>query len=243
MTYREKCERCGNPLAGTDVAYVCSYDCTFCSGCAPGMEGVCPNCGGELVRRPRRSSPALPEASSDPGGAEHPSQVSSSPGGSAPTTGRSSFPPRGSDVDIAPAEENDLLEIGVLFDAYRQFYRQPPDVPGAQAFLADRFRKRESVIFVARSRGNAIGFVQLFPTFSSNAMRRLWILNDLFVTPSYRGRGIGSLLLARSKEFARETGASGVILETALDNPAQKLYEAFGWRLDKSFLHYEWGTT
>lgn len=55
LEMRERCERCEAPLATSDEAMICSYECTFCPACATEMEDVCPNCGGELVRRPRRS--------------------------------------------------------------------------------------------------------------------------------------------------------------------------------------------
>ena len=52
----ERCERCAWPLAVDDnTAYICSYECTFCATCANALNGVCRNCGGELVRRPRRA--------------------------------------------------------------------------------------------------------------------------------------------------------------------------------------------
>jgi len=54
---RETCERCEAPLPpGTDAARICSYECTFCADCTDGeLAGTCPNCGGELVSRPRRA--------------------------------------------------------------------------------------------------------------------------------------------------------------------------------------------
>jgi GNAT superfamily N-acetyltransferase len=64
-------------------------------------------------------------------------------------------------------------------------------------------------------------------------------LNDLFVVPDARRRGVGTRLLRRAREFARDAGAEYLTLETARDNPAQKLYEADGWKLDTQFLHYE----
>jgi len=50
------CEKCGRPLGAQDEAHICSYECTFCRNCAKQMSAVCPNCGGELVRRPRREN-------------------------------------------------------------------------------------------------------------------------------------------------------------------------------------------
>jgi uncharacterized protein len=56
LELRPTCERCEAALAPDSEAYICSYECTFCAGCATTMRHVCPNCGGELVRRPRRES-------------------------------------------------------------------------------------------------------------------------------------------------------------------------------------------
>lgn len=132
----------------------------------------------------------------------------------------------------------DVERLVPLFDAYRQFYHLPSDPDAARTFLSDRLARGESTIFVAEVDATAVGFVQLYPTFSSLSMKPWWILNDLYVIPEARGRGVASLLLARAKELARETGADGIGLETARDNPAQKLYEAKGWKRDEVFLHY-----
>jgi hypothetical protein len=52
---RAVCERCGNALTSDGDARICSFECTFCVACADSMDHVCPNCGGELVARPRRA--------------------------------------------------------------------------------------------------------------------------------------------------------------------------------------------
>ena len=54
LEMRGECERCGATLAPEGPAAICSYECAFCVECAESMEHVCPNCGGELVARPRR---------------------------------------------------------------------------------------------------------------------------------------------------------------------------------------------
>ncbi len=54
LEMREVCEKCGAGLAASGDANICSYECTFCIGCAEEMDSVCPNCGGELVARPKR---------------------------------------------------------------------------------------------------------------------------------------------------------------------------------------------
>ena len=58
LEMRRQCERCGNPLSYQSEAYICSYECTFCPACTQEMHAICPNCGGELVRRPRRKEDA-----------------------------------------------------------------------------------------------------------------------------------------------------------------------------------------
>jgi hypothetical protein len=58
LEMRERCERCGRALGHADPALICSFECTFCPGCGAALDGVCPNCGGELVARPRREARA-----------------------------------------------------------------------------------------------------------------------------------------------------------------------------------------
>lgn len=64
------CERCGQAIAPDDKAYICVYECTFCQACTMWMGFICPNCGGELVRRPRPKTEDEAERS-DPQGAGH----------------------------------------------------------------------------------------------------------------------------------------------------------------------------
>ena len=143
------------------------------------------------------------------------------------------------EVRSVRAELDDLDTLVPLFDSYRRFYGQESDVAGARAFLADRFKRGESVIFLAVVDGAIVGFTQLYPTFSSVSMKRLWVLNDLFVAPDARKSGAGRALLERAERWAAETGAKGLTLSTEITNlPAQRLYEACGWTKDDEFIHY-----
>jgi GNAT superfamily N-acetyltransferase len=141
---------------------------------------------------------------------------------------------------IAQATLEDLPDLVPLFDAYRVFYQQPPDTSLAHAFLHERLALRESVILLARSdtNGTACGFTQMYPCFSSVAAQRLWILNDLFVTPQARGGGIARALLAAAERHARDCGAIRLVLSTAANNRgAQKLYESCGWVRDHDWFY------
>ncbi|WIG58377.1 MAG: hypothetical protein OJF49_001123 [Ktedonobacterales bacterium] len=136
-----------------------------------------------------------------------------------------------------------LDAIAPLFDAYRQFYGLPADLDAARAYLAARIERNESVIFLAllpQSDGEiAAGFTQLYPSFGSLALRPVWILYDLFITPACRRYGVGRALLERARILARDTGAAELSLQTALDNlSAQALYESAGWKRDDHFYTY-----
>jgi GNAT superfamily N-acetyltransferase len=143
-------------------------------------------------------------------------------------------------VNIRRANVGDLDRIAPLFDEYRRFYRMATDVEGAQRFLRERLERNESVIFAAFVDGNALGFTQLYPSFSSGAMARIFILNDLFVAPEARRSGVGSALLRTAADFGRKEGAVRLLLSTELTNKtAQSLYEKNGWKRDTVFCVYQ----
>ena len=134
-------------------------------------------------------------------------------------------------MKIITATLDHLELIAPLFKAYRVFYDQASDLEAATAFLRERFLLRESVIYMALEGETAFGFTQLYPSFSSVSMRRLWILNDLFVIPEARGQRVGEALIGAAVELAQTSGAVGVQLETAHTNlSGQKLYERLGFQ-------------
>ena len=138
------------------------------------------------------------------------------------------------------ADASHLDLIAPLFDAYRVFYRQPSNLAQSRAFIAERIARDESVIFLAQDdTGEALGFVQLFPTFSSIDAHRTWLLGDLFTTANARGRGVGTLLMNTARSFAVLSGGKGMVLETATDNVnAQRLYESLGYVRDSGYYTY-----
>ena len=144
-------------------------------------------------------------------------------------------------MDIAACRMADLDALVELFEAYRSFYRAGPDAEGARRFLRERLENGDAVILLARSKaGQAVGFTQLYPSFSSVRMQPIWILNDLYVARTAREQGIGRALMDAARQQACDAGASVLVLATERDNqPARRLYESCGYVLDTVFDHYE----
>ena len=143
-------------------------------------------------------------------------------------------------IQLKQADIEDLEALAILFDSYRVFYKQETDLKGARKFLKKRLENKDSIILLAQDGNGALGFTQLYPTFSSVSMERSYILNDLYVIPSARNKGIGKMLLNAAQSLVKAKQYKGLALETAVDNPAQKLYEKEGWTKDEGFYHYFW---
>lgn len=139
-------------------------------------------------------------------------------------------------VTVRQAVLADLEALASLFDQYRRFQGQPGNLPAASAFLRDRFEHGESVLFIAFDGETPVGFAQLYPSFSSVSLSRVYILNDLYVAEAGRRRGVASALLAALEAYAWTFGAARVTLNVARDNTsAQALYQSQGWSQDQQF--------
>lgn len=142
-------------------------------------------------------------------------------------------------ITIRQAVLADLDAVTTLFDGYRQFYGQASDLVGARHFLKARFEHGQSVVLLAESNGQAVGFTQLYPSFSSVSMARVFVLNDLYVAESARRLGVGEALLKAATDHARQLGAVRLSLNTNVQNlPAQALYASMGWERDQKFNAY-----
>jgi len=144
-------------------------------------------------------------------------------------------------MKIKKAAIEDLETAAKLFDLYRQFYKQPSDIVSAKKFLSERIGKNESVIFIATEEveNTGMGFVQLYPSFSSVSMERILILNDLFVHEDHRKQGIAEALINESKKYSLKTNSKGIILETHSTNMnAQRLYDKIGFKKDDEHFRY-----
>ncbi len=141
-------------------------------------------------------------------------------------------------ISIRQATIADLEALSVLFDGYRQFYGRDSNIAAAKQFLLDRFNHAESVLFIAHEGADPVGFTQLYPSFSSVSLGRIFILNDLFVNQLGRRKGVGSALLSAAADYAKAVGAIRLGLSTACTNTtAQALYEAQGWERDDDFFY------
>jgi len=144
-------------------------------------------------------------------------------------------------MKIITATTLNLEQVVPLFDAYRIFYGQSSNPEAARKFLNERFTNKDSTLFLCLDDShNGLGFTHLYPSFSSVFIQRTYILNDLFVASEVRKKGVGEALMEHAKQFAIKNGSKGLTLETAIDNPAQKLYVKLGWKKDDHVNHYTW---
>jgi len=147
-----------------------------------------------------------------------------------------------SKLQIRKFQQHDLNQVARLFDAYRQFYQESPDLKLAEQYLEARVRNNESVILVAENtEGQINGFCQLYPTFCSVLAQPIYVLYDLFVAQDARGQGIARHLLDAAVVVGKENGKARLDLSTAKTNlTAQSLYESHGWIRDNEFLTYSY---
>jgi ribosomal protein S18 acetylase RimI-like enzyme len=144
-----------------------------------------------------------------------------------------------STVHVRRATVSDIESLADLFDRYRQFQGRQSDLAQARAFLEARLEHDQSILFLAEQGQGAVGFAQLYPSFSSVSLARVFILNDVFVSAESRRQGVASRLLDALEGFAWSHGAVRLTLSAARGNTsAQALYEARGWERDSAFYVY-----
>jgi len=142
-------------------------------------------------------------------------------------------------MTIRQARIEDLDAVVELFDAYRVWYRKESNKPEAQKFLASRLTENDSTIYVAEEANKLVGFTQLYPIFSSTRMKKMWLLNDLYIYESYRGKGISRLLIGAAKDLCKKTSACGVLLETETSNTiGNQLYPSEGFHLEENNFYF-----
>lgn len=143
------------------------------------------------------------------------------------------------DITVHQATIFDLESLVPLFDGYRQFYGSDSDAFAAREFLRDRLNYGESVIFLAQQNRQSMGFVQLYPSFSSVSLTRIFWMNDLYVDEQARRKGVALKLMTAAVDYACAVGAEKISLAIGVTNKlGQELYGSTGWELDEQFLSY-----
>lgn len=143
---------------------------------------------------------------------------------------------------IKQLQLKDLTQLVPLFDQYMVFYGKGSNPLKYAAYLKDRIEKNEATVFIAYDEaGQAVGFVLNYHSFSSTALGKIIVLNDLFVSETVRRKGIGQKLIERTFELAKELSAVRVDLGTAKTNlTAQGLYDKLGFVKDIEFYAYSY---
>lgn len=146
-------------------------------------------------------------------------------------------------VVVIEAGLEELDYVSELFDKYRVFYSQKSNIQEAKRFIKERMINKESVILLAVEVNGEVkipmGLIQMYPSFSSVSIDKIWILNDLYVDENARKKGVGQLLMNKAKDFAVESGAIRVTLDTQTWNTtAQRLYEFMGYVKNDEFYNY-----
>ena len=140
----------------------------------------------------------------------------------------------------ATLEHLDLL--APLFVKYREFYGELPFPDSSREFLEKRLSRDESVIYLALPVDDdkkLLGFCQLYPSYSSLSLKRVWILNDIYVAEDARRQLVADHLMRTAKKMARDTHAVRMRVSTSSNNEvAHKVYESIGFREDTQFKNY-----
>ena len=105
-------------------------------------------------------------------------------------------------IEIEQATSIHIEAVGRLFDLYRRFYECDPDLDLATSYIRERIERGESFIHVATIDGEAIGFVQSYPTFCSVDAIKRHVLYDLYVDESHRDAGVGARLMDAARDAA-----------------------------------------
>jgi hypothetical protein len=106
-------------------------------------------------------------------------------------------------MKIIKATLAELEQTAKLFDDYRVFYDQEPDIEGALKFINERMKNNESVIYIALDDNNeGMCFTQLYHSFTSFGMKKMWILNDLYFDIIHRHKKVAEGLIERAKNIA-----------------------------------------
>ncbi|CAC9477459.1 hypothetical protein [uncultured Gammaproteobacteria bacterium] len=142
-------------------------------------------------------------------------------------------------MPISIASIKDIDNLSVLFNQYQKFYGENASLDDSKIFLTNRIINKESIIYCCKNDGNISGFAQIYFSYSSVTMQKIWILNDLFVDQNFRGLGIGEKIISHVIRNASKNKIKSVILETLQDNKiAQNLYKKMLFIEESNVKHF-----
>lgn len=140
---------------------------------------------------------------------------------------------------VRRAQVEDLQQLSVLFDEYRQFYGASSNQELSYQFLKQRFEDQQTVIFINTKDDIFTGFILLYLRFSSVACSKFYVLDDVYITPLYRRHGAARQLIDTAILFARHENALRISLDTQKNNhQSYKLYESMGFMRDDEFVTF-----
>ena len=139
-------------------------------------------------------------------------------------------------LTIRTAIPADVDAVAPLFDLYRQFFAGKSELERSRAFLGERLERGESVVLAAFDGGTCVGFLQLYPLFSSWYCKRQWFLSDLYVVESHRQLGIGRKLVDACIDFAKHKESRSILVEIPFSEPhLVKFYSELAFIKDDVF--------
>ncbi len=142
-------------------------------------------------------------------------------------------------IQVKLANLNNINQLANLFYEYCVFYNTKPNPKDCYLFIKQRLSKKDSTLLIAYSNQKMAGFLQAYPMFSSVAMQKTLLLNDLYVNQEYRGLGIAKQLILHIENIAKKENVFAIKLATQVSNkPAQKLYHSLNYQLISDFEHF-----
>ncbi len=143
------------------------------------------------------------------------------------------------ELQIIKADLEKINLASLIFNDYRIFYNQESNIKDCYDFLLDRTINDESLIYLGLIENNPVAFMQIYQSFSSVGLKKIYILNDLYVAEQYRGKKIGRAMLVKALEVAKSKNITKIALQTAKTNQtAQNLYQSFSFIQDQEFLTF-----
>lgn len=142
---------------------------------------------------------------------------------------------------IVQATLEHLDQLTPLFIKYRELFGQVAYPESSRKFLSTRISRKESVIYLAMpdDEERILGFCQLYPSYSSLSLKRVWILNDIYVCEDARRQLVADHLIQAAKKMAKETQAIRMRVSSSINNDvAHKLYESLGFVEDHEFKNF-----